>query len=264
MEGAIMLAAQAALETGVGMISLLTTEKSRVVIAGKIPELITHGIPDGLAEKGIAAYIDDFFRTHRYDALVIGPGMGRSNAACTVFNHILLMADNYNLKHILIDGDGLFHLADFLKENDLDDRIDFLITPHFFEASRILGKDVDELKMNRLHSARELSRATASVALLKGPNSIVTDGEYALINTTGNESLATAGSGDVLSGIIGSLMLRQETALEAASIGVYVHGKAADMFCSEHETDVLKAGDLVGYIRKVQSSTACDCGGHDH
>lgn len=243
MEGAIMMSVMAAFETGVGLATLLTTPKARKIIAGRIPELITRAIePD-------AANIEYFFKEDRqYHSLVIGPGMGRTEFSKHVFNTVINMLKDYGIIKVLIDGDGLFHLSEYLKTKTLPKNVSFIITPHFGEASRLLNKESSELRNNRFNSAKELAEKTLSVALLKGPATIVSDVENSLINTTGNQALATAGSGDVLSGIIGALLLRHDC-LNAAGIGAYIHGFAADLCVKENNLTILKATDLVRYIR---------------
>lgn len=252
MEGAIMMCAMAALETGAGLATLLTTEKARSIIAGKIPELMTLSIKDGSPDSDkIAEQVVSFLSSKRYNSMVIGPGMGRDDVASNVFKQIIHNISNSGINRVLIDGDGLFHLAAYLKNERLDKEVEFVITPHFGEASRILGKDINEIKKNRLAAAVELSKSTSSVALLKGPATIVSDGINSLINTSGNPALATAGSGDVLSGIIGSLMLREMPVIDSAGIGAFIHGKAADLYCKENKVTMMKATDIISCIRKV-------------
>ncbi|MCP4133413.1 MAG: NAD(P)H-hydrate dehydratase [bacterium] len=280
MEGAIMMTAASALETGVGLISLLTTEKARSIIAGKIPELITLSIKDSIkdpisptsnpcAERSRsieprtpvlsgaeASNLSSLKRS--YDALVIGPGMGRSALARKIFFEIMDSLTDFGIRRVLIDGDGLFHLVDYLKENKTvktGPGLEYIITPHFFEASRLMEKEVSEIKRNRLQAAKELARITGSTCLLKGPATIISDCVNSYINSSGCPALATGGSGDVLSGITGALMLKNLPITETAALGAFIHGKAAELFCSENGTDTLKATDVIEYIRKVQKES---------
>ena len=258
MEGAAMMTASAALETGVGLVTLLTTSGARSVTAGKIPELITLSFTDGIesasrrTDKAIQA-IETVFNARAYDALVIGPGMGRSRFAYEVFETMAASATRFGIRRILIDGDGLFHLAEYIAKGSLDPKIGWIVTPHFMEASRIMGVSVEEIKNNRHLSSGDLARRLSCAALLKGPATIVSDGDRYFINTTGSAALATAGSGDVLSGIIGALMLRRFSAVQAAAFGAWVHGKAADLYCADAKSDVLKSTDLLPYIRRAKN-----------
>ena len=259
MEGAIIMAVMAAFQIGVGLSTLLTTCKARSIIAGRIPELITRSIDSlehqGKVDNNIVARIENdirnFFHEDRnYKVVVIGPGMGRSEVSACLFELLMNNFFEFGIKMVLIDGDGLYHLTNYFESNCLHTDISFIITPHFYEASRLMGQSVDEIKNDRVQAAVELSQKTSAVTLLKGPASIISDGKKTLINTTGNPSLATAGSGDVLSGMIGALLLQDHISpLDAAGIGAYLHGSAADSCSERYLTPVIKATDIIEYIR---------------
>ncbi len=259
MEGALLLAASACFETGAGLVTALTTHRARSVIAGKIPELMTAAIPgtgyEEIAAESVADSVDRglgaFFGEGKRGVIaLVGPGMGRGPLPRAVFRAIMENLKLYGLERVIIDGDGLFHYAEWLAENGPIDA-DIIITPHFLEASRITGDAVDALKANRFASAKALAAKSGAVALLKGPASIVSDGARARINTTGNPALATAGSGDVLAGIIASLASRGLGSLDAASLGAWLHGRAADLCVAETGSGVMKATDIVAFIRKT-------------
>ncbi|HPQ53178.1 MAG TPA: NAD(P)H-hydrate dehydratase [Spirochaetota bacterium] len=280
MEGAIMLSAMAAFETGVGLGTLLTTGKARSVIAGKIPELITASFPDideaaqefsGIISDGIAGADEKVVRLYEavrescgrffqgrgsFGAMLIGPGMGRSILSAQVFTVLMNSLEPFGIERVLVDGDGLYHLAEYLKKQPLPECAEFILTPHFLEASRLSGESVDVIKKNRPAAAMELGRSTGATVLLKGPATLVSDGVHLLINTTGNPALATAGSGDVLSGIIASLMLRDLSLLEAGGIGAFLHGRAADLFVADNDgIEIMKSSDTIGYIREAAAGT---------
>jgi len=123
-----------------------------------------------------------------------------------------------------------------------------VITPHPLEAARLLGMSVAEVQQDRLHAARELAQRFGCVALLKGSGTVIAaPGEILRINPTGNASLATAGTGDVLAGLIGGLWAQQESAaaLDIASTAAYRHGRAADL----HGAGPLLANDLIEALR---------------
>jgi NAD(P)H-hydrate epimerase len=246
LEGAIIMTALAAIETGVGLISLATTACARKIIAGKVPELMTRPIREG-EERGM---LERLLEERKYDGMVIGPGMGRTDFASQIFVNIMNLLPGSGIEKVLVDGDGLFHLALYLENNNLPGGIDFIITPHFGEAPRLLGAGVRDIKQNRVKAAEELAEKTGTVAVLKGPASIVSGKTCTFINTTGSPALATGGTGDVLSGITGAIMLRED-AVTASSLGVYIHGAAADLYCSENSSSILKATDIIEYIRKV-------------
>ena len=247
MEGAIIMTAMAALEQGVGLLTLLTTEKARDRIAGRVPEMITAALDTG----DICRSIEDFFSRRKYSALVIGPGMGRDEYSWEIFRCIMEKSSSLGLGRVLIDGDGLYHFAEYSGNGIPESSTEFIITPHFMEASRILGIDTQEIRSNRFESARSLAEHSHATAVLKGPASVISNGSRTLINTTGSSLLATAGSGDVLSGIIGSLMLGTLDTLDAAGTGAWIHGRAADLYSAEENFPAMKATDIIRYIRRV-------------
>ncbi len=260
MEGAIIMAAVSAFETGAGLATLLTTNQARNIIAGQIPELITRTMESfdlkmtgNNIKANIRHDINNFLNENRrYDAMVIGPGMGRSENASHIFNGLIGELSAGRIKRVLIDGDGLYHLSEYIvKNNNLPQNVSFVLTPHFTEASRLIGKSVDEIKKNRLFYAKEMAGRCSSIVTLKGPATIITDGKNSLINTTGNPALGTAGSGDVLSGITGSLLLKNISPMDAAGLAVYIHGLAGDICVEERNVPVLKATDIIKYIHSA-------------
>ncbi|TFH42547.1 MAG: NAD(P)H-hydrate dehydratase [Chrysiogenales bacterium] len=264
MEGAAMLTARAAFETGVGLATLVTTAAAREIIAGSIPELITASIPfgpDGTAPsmEEVEEALNSACGGRRYDVLVIGPGLGRAEFSKRVFDAVIASAGRWGIRKALIDGDGLYHLALMTDKRALDPGIEWAVTPHFKEASRILDLDIDEIARNRPLAAAMIARRLSCAALLKGPASIVSDGERHYINTTGTAALATAGSGDVLSGIIGALMLRKLTAVHAAACGAWIHGEAADLHCAGGHYPVMKSTDMLLRIREARDRLFCGC-----
>ena len=241
------------MEAGVGLATVLTTRTARQIIAGRIPELMTLPLP---AEAGNAEPNGDIIRAlltgRRYDALVIGPGMGRSAFAGNFFRALLDELPRTDIKRVVIDGDGLFFLAQFLQEGALPEEIDFFITPHFGEAARILGYDVEEIKQNRFAAAKDLARQSGAVSVLKGPASIIASAErggseQCGINSSGCPAMATAGSGDVLAGIMGALLLRQKDHFLTAAAAVWLHGKAGERALSTGRSR-LKATDIIDFI----------------
>jgi NAD(P)H-hydrate epimerase len=158
------------------------------------------------------------------------------------------------VKKGLIDGDGLFHLTAYRAENALDPEVQWILTPHFKEASRLAGMTVQEIAAHRIGAAEMVARKYGCIALLKGPASIVSDGDRRSIVTSGNQALATAGSGDVLSGIIGALLLRRLSALDAAATGAWLHGAAADLHQANNSPGVMKSTDLLVRIREAMAS----------
>ncbi|MCL1864628.1 MAG: NAD(P)H-hydrate dehydratase [Spirochaetes bacterium] len=247
MEGAAILTASALFNAGCGLATIATTDESRRIIAGKIPEVMTVSLHSNCD----VSTMKELIRSKKFTSLIIGPGLDRTEYSGRVFDSTISAINDSAIKRVLIDGDGLFFLAEYMKNNRLPQGIDFIITPHFMEASRLLGKNIDEIKRNRLGSCIELSNKTGTVTVLKGPATVVSDGDRSFINTTGNSGLATAGSGDVLSGIIGSFMNSNISPVEAAIAGVYIHGLCADLYKETYPHLTMKSSDIVDNVRRV-------------
>lgn len=242
MEGALILTAKGALRTGVGLCYGATTEESRIIVAGHLPELITISLSGSSGDE-----IHDLIQQYRPDVIVTGPGMGRKDSAGKIFRSIMLHSQNLSIA-LLVDGDGLYHLSELVREKKVEhDRL--MITPHFGEASRLLGQDVEILQQDRVRTACDLSGVTGGTTLLKGPASIITDGNEILVNTTGNADLATGGSGDVLSGIAGALLAGGIPSMESLACAAWLHGKAAENHASEEPYSALPSGEIPSWLR---------------
>lgn len=213
MVGAVLLAARAALLSGAGRVYAAMLCEDGPLVDVCHPEVM---LRSPLALTQLA----------QLNSVVIGPGLGQSNQALELLTFWL--AKNVAL---LLDADTLNliannpYLASLVSGRDADT----VITPHAGEAARLLDCSAKHIQQNRIESALELAKSLNAVCVLKGMGSICAhyDGRY-FINTTGNVGLASGGTGDILSGIIGSLMAQGLQGLEAAKLGVFVHGAAAD------------------------------------
>lgn len=215
MVGAIMLATRAALLCGAGKVFATSIASNSPNVDNLHPEIM-YRTPQALLELIPA-----------FSCIVIGPGLGQSPTAITTLEFwlsqntpLLLDADALNLitKHAHLQG---------LVANR---KAETIITPHPGEAARLLGTTVDDVQQNRSESALKLAQNLHVICVLKGAGTICTNQQGAMfINTTGNPGLASAGTGDVLSGIISSLVAQGLSCLDAAKMGVFVHGAAADV-----------------------------------
>ena len=241
MTGAAILAATAALRTGSGLV--------QVAIPKELFPIVQVGIPEATCLERDLRNLD----LSLYDAIAVGPGLGQSDESIDAVKYLLA---NYDGKMVL-DADGLNILA----YNNLFDLIknkeNIVITPHMGEAGRLLGY----LKEERKETAIELYNKTKAITVLKGHATVVaTDNEKTYINTTGNPGMATAGSGDVLTGIITSLLGQGKSAKEAALAGVFVHGLAGDLAAETVGEYGLIAGDIAYYtaiaLKEISGSTS--------
>jgi ADP-dependent NAD(P)H-hydrate dehydratase / NAD(P)H-hydrate epimerase len=213
MVGAVILASRAALFCGAGRVYAAFLADNAPNVDTCHPEIMLHS----------AATLTNLMRLN---CVVIGTGLGQSKAAIALLEFCTAQE-----VALLIDADALnlisqhTHLQIILKNRQAET----IITPHPAEAARLLNTTVDAVQQNRIESAKKLALKYQVICVLKGAGTIIANknGDY-FINTTGNPGLASGGTGDVLSGIIGSLIAQGLSGLEAAKLGVYVHGAAAD------------------------------------
>lgn len=241
MAGAAILAATAALRTGSGLV--------QVAIPKDLFPIVQVGIPEATCLERDLRKID----LSLYDAIAVGPGLGQNEESIDAVKYLLA---NYDGKMVL-DADGLNILAYNNLFDLIKDKENIVITPHMGEARRLLG----HLKEERKETAIELYRKTKAITVLKGHATVVaTDNEKTYINTTGNPGMATAGSGDVLTGIITSLLGQGKSAKEAALAGVFVHGLAGDLAAETVGEYGLIAGDIAYYtaiaLKEISGSTS--------
>ena len=221
--GAAYFAAMGALRSGAGVVYLAVPESIYEIEAVKLSEPVIMPLPDkeGKMSRNAIAVIKDLLP--KMDAVLIGPGIGMSE---DVYEVVKYLVENYN-GPLVIDADGINCLSEHT--HILRDRIyPTILTPHEGEFVRIGGV----ILQDRPAAAAELAKQTGSIVLLKGNRTVITDGIQCYLNTTGNPGMATGGSGDVLAGVIVSLLGQGVSPLEAAACGAYLHGAAGDI-CAE-------------------------------
>lgn len=242
MTGAARLAASAAQRAGAGMVRVATPGVSDD--RGRPVEAVGLRLPD---EDWAEALI---YELPRFHALVIGPGLGRAPATQGGMRLVLASCP----VPVVVDGDGLTALGRDAAVAVGARTAPTVLTPHDGEYERLAGA---RPQPDRLEAARSLASETGAVVVLKGPTTVVADpGGRARISTTGDARLATAGTGDVLSGIIGALLARGVPAFDAAAAGAWLHGRAAQLGPAEG----LVAGDipalLPGVLAEVRATRA--------
>ncbi len=179
-----------------------------------------------------------------YSSVVLGTGLGRGSWGKTTFEQTVNSLANQAL---LIDADGLWHLAQKAVDKQQLPAV-AVITPHEAEAARLLAVSVEAIRADKPQAARQLAQRYRTIAVLKGAGTVISDGQSLWFNTTGNSYLATAGTGDVLAGIIGGYLAQGYPPLDAALYGVYRHGLAADDYRQTHADKSLRAGDLWDFL----------------
>ena len=232
--GAAMLSCGAAIHGGAGMVRMISAAAAIAVVRQHWPEaVLTTYDPQRPAAAVTAA--------GRVQAYAAGPGLGTGETA-----HALLAAVLASDVPVLVDADGLTVLA--AHRDLLPRRAPTLITPHAGELARLTGADRDDIEARRLYHARAAAADLGVTVLLKGSTTVIaTPGgsEPVLVNPTGTSWLATAGSGDVLSGLAGALLAQGLASADAAAVAAYLHGMAARLAARDAP---IGAGDLIAAI----------------
>jgi len=242
MTGAAALAGRAALRAGSGLVRVATSRSALPIVAAIEPCYTTLPLSEDsegrISAKALSAILN---AVPENDVVAAGPGMGQSAGLRQVIE-TLLQQEGLPL---LIDGDGLNNLSR-LSEWPKKCKADVILTPHPGEMKRLWsGLFREEVPKDRPETATRMAQATQAVVVLKGAGTVVTDGRGVYVNKTGNPGMATAGSGDVLTGIISSLVGQGLSRLDAAILGVYTHGLAGDIASSRLGQISLLATDLI-------------------
>jgi len=242
MSGAAALAGRAALRCGAGLVRV-ATPKSVVAIAASIePSFTTIALAENhvgqISAKAINTILD---AVGDNDVLAFGPGVGVSGGLQSVLM-ALLEQDGLRL---IIDADGLNNLAR-MKDWPAKLKAELILTPHPGEMKRLWsGVFREEPPGDRKQQAAVLAEKTKTVVVLKGAGTVVSDGEKVYVNKTGNPGMATAGSGDVLTGAILALAGQDLDNFDAAVLGVYIHGLAGDIAAEKMGQVSLMAPDII-------------------
>ncbi len=270
MSGASYLSAKAAYRTGAGMVKILTTMENREILQSILPEALFHAYDDhrNTLEECQNKIIDDL---HWADVVVFGPGIGVTRESDQLLEIVL--------KHcktpLIIDADGINLMAqrtnqyiDELDENELKEcsvdkqkrRLKYLadvlkgqiiLTPHLKELSGLLGCPLTNIVNNLVDTAIQCSYNNNLIYAIKDARTIVTQANQRYINVSGNNGMATAGSGDVLTGIIAALIAQGMPSYEATCFAVYVHGLAGDEAAKKRGSYSMMASDIVDHIETV-------------
>lgn len=236
MAGAAVLAARAAYRAGAGMVKVITPEENRMILQCTVPEAL-FGCPKELGAGMEWA-----------DVVCVGPGLGKSGEALSCLEQTV----HESGKPLLVDADGLNLLAEHaglraaLARQGAEGRA-VVLTPHMGELSRLLGRDISECRKNLAGCGRELAeRLHATVAAKDARTFVCGEGRPVCVNVSGNSGMATAGSGDVLAGVIAAFLAQGMSAFDAAAVGAYVHGRAGDNAAARLGEHACMAGDIAG------------------
>lgn len=242
MSGAVLFSARAAYMTGAGMVKMYSAEANRTILLSGVPEALYACYGEKEEEPDYEALEE---AVGWADCIVLGPGLGRSGRAEKIVSYML----GHCGKPLVLDGDGI----SLCKKEMLQGKENIVLTPHPREFSGISGKAVEELKKDFLNEVQGFSKETGCIVAGKDARTAVSDGREIYVNVSGNSGMGTAGSGDVLTGIIAGLIAQGADCFTAARLGTYIHGLSGDCFAKRYNPYSLTASDLVDGIKEVMN-----------
>jgi len=252
--GAAYLCSQAALLAGAGLVTLGIPERLNFIMEIKLTEVMTLPLPEtpkGTLGPSALNHIREFF--NKASCLAIGPGLTAGSETARMVRQLIKECPH----SFVLDADGINCAAqdvDCLRKT----KSAKILTPHPGEAARLLNTTTDKIQKDRIGTAKKIAVEFDCVAVLKGANTIISNGESVYINTSGNPGMASGGTGDVLTGIIAGLVAQKLPLLEAAIAGVYWQGLAGDIALKKVGDLPLTASDLLNnlapaYLQIVKS-----------
>jgi NAD(P)H-hydrate epimerase len=246
MTGAAVLCGSAALRGGAGLVQVACPADVQLTVAAGNPCYTTAGIASRADGTFSEACLEELARlAEPADVLAVGPGLGDREDVGFLVRGLLVRLPN---KPAVLDADGLNVLAP-LKADGLPDRPGPLVlTPHPGEFARLSGLSTTQVQADRDQLAVDFCRRHKLVLVLKGHRTVVTDGQRVYRNDTGNPGMATGGTGDVLTGLVAALIGQGLSAFDAATLGVWAHGRAGDLAAGELGKIALTATDLLDYL----------------
>ncbi len=244
MAGACILSSLSALRTGVGLLKVALPKSIYQIVASSVYEAVYLPFEDG--EKGTVspASLDKLLEESKSaSAVLLGCGLKWCDDTVEFVKGFVSSCTN----KLLVDADGINAIAqniDILRNT----KAQVVLTPHLKEMSRLNRMSVQEIAEKREEVALNFAREYSCTVVLKGKNTVVTDGDRLFINPTGNPGMAKGGSGDVLSGIIASLMAQGVGVFESACLGVYIHGLSGDIASSRLSKTSMLPSDIVSCL----------------
>ncbi|MCF7894443.1 MAG: NAD(P)H-hydrate dehydratase [Candidatus Omnitrophica bacterium] len=244
LTGAVCLCAQAALRIGAGLVKVAVAESLHSIFEIKLTEEMSIPLADKKGHLSAKAFKTIERSLDKVSVLVLGPGAGLHPATQKLVIKIIKKVD----KPLVIDADGLNILSLSLKVLKKNNNQNIVLTPHLGEFSRLVKKKIRQIKENRKELAKNFALRYNLNLALKGHRTLVTNGKMVFENDTGNPAMATAGTGDVLSGMIAGLIAQGINSYEATKLGVHLHGLAGDLAAQEKTQSCVVASDLINYL----------------
>lgn len=253
VSGACLLSAKAAFRSGCGYVKVYTHEANREILSLSVPEAVLSVYADNSQDKeklDLAKAVYDFA-----DEVIIGPGIGFSKDTKEIVDYII----RQDQKPVILDADALRIISEspllieYLEQTKASRKHKIIFTPHMGELAGLLQADIKEVKQHLLDWAPKYAKRLGIILVCKDARTVVFDGESERIyfNQSGNEGMACAGSGDVLTGMIASMLGRNMPPFEAAAMGVYIHGLCGDMAKKRFGSAYMTPSDIIKELSNI-------------
>ncbi len=251
MSGAGLLTAEAAFRTGIGLVVFGYPTNLKEVYRQVLPEMMSLILPETPAGSLSLKALDEIVKgSEDVDLVVLGPGLTRNSETVSLIQQVVIKID----KPLIIDADGLNAISEGNPEEIFTSRPCLtIITPHYGEMGRLIKMPPKEIEDDKYKLSARYAKEWNLILVLKGHETLITEPSgKQVVNRSGGPGLATAGSGDVLSGIIGTLCSQnKEKLFEATASAVYLHGLAGDLGESEIGERSVMATDVINYLPKA-------------
>lgn len=249
MPGAAVICAMAGIRSGSGLVKVTTPDMAYPIIASHLIQPIFNPVASNeygtFSANSVYAIEKDLQWS---DSVVVGCGMGCNDDTTKITEYVLKNSNS----PIILDADGINSIIkriDILKEV----KAPVVLTPHPGEMARCVSSTVSYVQENRISVAKDFAKKYGVIVLLKGCRTVVTDGERVLINPTGNPSMAMGGTGDMLSGMIGSFVAQGMNAFDAACAGAYIHGLCGERVANEISVRGATVEDMMDQLGALMS-----------
>lgn len=236
MPGAIIMAAEAAMYSGAGLVSVATREEHLNTLSIRRPEVMAHAVHDASVLKKLVK---------GKDVIVIGPGLGRDDWALSLLKEVLV-ADCA----LVMDADALNLISEYPQLHH-PRKFPMILTPHPGEAARLLNTDTMDIQQDRFNAVLSCCKTFDAITLLKGSGTLISNGHETALCNAGNPGMAVGGMGDILSGLTGALLVQNIEPFKAAQLAAWIHASAADHLVANQGEIGLLATELLPEIRQL-------------
>lgn len=249
MPGAAVICAQSALKSGVGLLKCAFPKSIYPTMTAHLTQPVFKPLCENESKTISIGAMNDITQELQWaDCVAVGCGIGNNDDTQVVVGQIIKTSE----VPVVLDADGINAIVPFI-DIIKDKKAPLVLTPHPAEMARLIGEDVCYVQSNRIVTARAFAQENDAVVVLKGANTIVTNGEDVFVNTTGNPGMAMAGSGDMLTGMIAAFIAQGIQPFEAAKSAVYIHGQCGDITAAELSQRGMSVNDMISLLGALMS-----------